>query len=974
MFGISRKSIIIKLSIIMLAIVFLQSVFLIGSVIFSGVISSLEDNAYGAFSEKIGNRKNYFENDMNARWSNIEGYASEICRIYDDRWGRSMIGHEEETTAFLEEVTPYLISMLRSTMTTGGFIILDDNITADAAHSGVYLKDYDPTFGGGDNTDLYMVNGPVAVSRAMQIPLEKSWGYGITLDEETRKIFDKPYQVATQSDDPKLLGYWSVSPNATGNGISMLTYTMPLIDKQGQAFGVIGIEVAQDYLYKMLPNTEISQNSALGYVLAIYDKKTDTLVPVLTQGALQKEIAPVGEPLQLSMANQKEGVYKIEESNANFVVLCHPELLKVYNNNTPFSEEQWVLLGMVDEESILGFSQSFVSTLSMSFLISLIVGIVVISLVSINFAKPIIALSKDLKCNDPKTVVTLGRTGLAEIDELSVAIEMLNKNILEAVLKTEKIIDMVNLPLGTFEYRKGTNFVTISPIIFALLKIEQTEPENRVEKDCFFQRITEIERHVEDEANHIYLLDQEESAWVKIVYIENETDILGVVMDMTKDVLEKHTMLFERDYDPLTKIYNRYAFKREVEKIFAVGLTGETAFIMFDLDNLKYINDTYGHDYGDRYIHAAAEVIAGALNEKSVVGRMSGDEFYVFLYDFASKDEIRNTLKRLYEALDINRLLLPNGNEFKIRMSGGVAWYGEHSNNLDELIRYADFAMYQGKHTIKGEIREFDQLTYESESFMLSGREELNKVLDNQLIEFAFQPIICAKTGTIYGYESLMRPQSEVLNSPQKLIQIATSQSRLWQVEKITFYKTLSTYVRYENLFKGCKIFINSVPSEILKETEYREIENLYGHILKNVVVEIIESEKLDSSTLAFKKDLMVRWDGALALDDYGSGYNGDISLLSISPQIVKIDQVLIKGVERDKNRQSIIQKLLVYAKEQDILVLAEGVETKAQMAHLVGMGVDLLQGYYVARPNFIPDYDNTTIIREISEIIERLG
>jgi len=307
-------------------------------------------------------------------------------------------------------------------------------------------------------------------------------------------------------------------------------------------------------------------------------------------------------------------------------------------------------------------------------------------------------------------------------------------------------------------------------------------------------------------------------------------------------------------------------------------------------------------------------------------------------------------------------------------MSGGIAWYGNDSLELGELIRFADFAMYQGKHSIKGMIREFNKEDFEKESFLLSGREELNRVLDNQLIDYAFQPIIEMKTGSIYGFEALLRPQSELLNTPMKLIEIAKEQSLLWKIEKITFFKLLAHYKQYREMFKDCKLFINSVPNELLTEDEYAQLEKWYPEILNFVVLEISENEKLNDDMIKSKRALLKSWGGLIALDDYGSEYNDEISLLTLKPHIIKIDKAIVANIETDANHQLIVNNLFEYAKTKGILVLAEGVETYSQMEYLVNLGIDLFQGFYIARPQFQPQFDNAKIKKELQEIHEKFS
>lgn len=967
MFNLDRKSIAIKLTIIMLVVILLQSILSIGSVFISGSVQSVKTDAYNSFQQTVDNRKNYLNNEMIYRWSNINGFTSEIKKLYNDIGLTKLENDQAKKDEFLKKTTPVLISMIRATMSTGTFVILDDNKGENTPHSCIYLKDYDPVLNNDENKDLYMLKGPNNVSRDYQIPLDSSWNYGMTLEGNQKNMFDIPYKAAKEGISEAQLGYWNVSKSMATNTTEVLTYTFPLLDSAGEPFGVIGVEISQDYLFKHLPKEEISDSTLSEYILGFYDDKDGDVIPKMIQGSVYAPIASLGEPLNLKPIPYTEGIYKTICKDFEYDVISYPSEIKLYNEDSYFASQHFVLLGMADNSNLMYFADKFIDTIMLSAAISIFVGALIVFLAAINFVKPILTLANEVRLNDPHNIISFSKTGLSEIDELSSAIEALNSNILEKSLKTDKIISMTNLPLGTFEYNKNDEYVKCSTTVIQMMSLEDFANENnQVEHISFFNRLKEIKSKPEADKKDIYILTENPIRYIQIVSIDNDNSILGVVMDVTREILEQYAIKFERDYDTLTGIYNRSAFKREVLKIFQEGVQGTAAFIIFDLDNLKYINDTYGHETGDRYIREIATVLTKFFEDNGVVGRMSGDEFFVFVHSRNEKDEIYECIRDFYNYLDLNLMLLPNGDNFKMRVSGGLAWYEYDSKNFEELSRFADFAMYEGKHTVKGETREFNKDNYESGSFILSGSEELNKVLDNQLVEYVFQPIIDAQNGDIYAYESLMRPQSDILSTPLKLIQMATSQSRLWQVEKITFFKTLSMYKKYEDMFDGCKIFINSVPNEKLKESEYKMLERSYGDVLDKVVIEIIESEKLASNILDYKKNLVKSWGGAIALDDYGAGYNGDISMLSISPEIVKIDKVLIDGIDVDKNRQSIVHKLMLYTKEQNILTLAEGVETKSQMEYLLSIGIDLLQGFYIAKPAYKPNFDNKKISEEI--------
>ena len=127
-----------------------------------------------------------------------------------------------------------------------------------------------------------------------------------------------------------------------------------------------------------------------------------------------------------------------------------------------------------------------------------------------------------------------------------------------------------------------------------------------------------------------------------------------------------------------------------------------------------------------------------------------------------------------------------------------MAWYPDDGENYDELIRYADFAMYMVKKTNKGAVVEFNLESYSKESYLLQCKEELNTILEKGLVDYAFQPIVDARDGSVYAYEALMRPNTENIKSPDALLALARSQSKLQQIEKLTFFKGMEIFSKKE--------------------------------------------------------------------------------------------------------------------------------------------------------------------------------
>ena len=159
----------------------------------------------------------------------------------------------------------------------------------------------------------------------------------------------------------------------------------------------------------------------------------------------------------------------------------------------------------------------------------------------------------------------------------------------------------------------------------------------------------------------------------------------------------------DRDIDSLTGIYNRKAMQLHMEEILQKRDPMLTvALLMFDLDNLKMVNDTYGHKWGDLYIKYAVKHLSGICENHQILGRRSGDEFAVLLYDVESKDGIRRCINGFYQNLAEHKLRLPDGTKQPVTISAGLAWIEEQDLAFDEYLQMADELLYKAKRTQKG--------------------------------------------------------------------------------------------------------------------------------------------------------------------------------------------------------------------------------------------------------------------------------
>ncbi len=228
---------------------------------------------------------------------------------------------------------------------------------------------------------------------------------------------------------------------------------------------------------------------------------------------------------------------------------------------------------------------------------------------------------------------------------------------------------------------------------------------------------------------------------------------------------------------------------------------------------------------------------------------------------------------------------------------------------------------------------------------------EVEKILNENLFKYHFQPIVNAVDGEIYSYEALMRSNSGKNISPLQIIKLADAMGRLSDVEKYTFKNVLKILDERQDLFNGKKVFINSIPGLKLEYKDFSMIEDMLKKQSDKAVVELTEQAEIQDEELDELKDKYRRLGIGLAVDDYGTGYSNVGNLLRYMPDIVKIDRSLLSNIHVSSQKQHFVIEIIDFCHANGILALAEGVETAEELRTVIRLGADLIQGYYVARP-----------------------
>lgn len=229
--------------------------------------------------------------------------------------------------------------------------------------------------------------------------------------------------------------------------------------------------------------------------------------------------------------------------------------------------------------------------------------------------------------------------------------------------------------------------------------------------------------------------------------------------------------------------------------------------------------------------------------------------------------------------------------------------------------------------------------------------EEVIRVINENLFDYHFQPIIRAADGEIYSYEALMRPKSSLCPSPFHILKYAGLTNRLDDVERATFMNILAIIDRKQELFGDKPVFINSIPRAKLTDSDTEHVNALLKKHSGRVVVEMTEQSEMSENEFGELKETYRHMNVRTAIDDYGAGYSTVKNLLKYMPDYVKIDRSLLSDIQNDDKKQYFVRDIIEFCHANGILALAEGVETAEELRTVIHLGADLIQGYYTARP-----------------------
>ena len=949
------------------------------SILATNVTGQLDENAKELLTMRVRNRASYMQ-DLLLDAEDLGQLSEQINTTTQQMLENGEISLDtldnssEQSNALLVTLAPELLDALRAKQVTGIFIMLNthdlDTCEVDKKMPGIYLRDLDPDARPSErNNDLLLERASATVVKKLGIGTDKGWQPAFPYQADTKGgILRTVFQTAYKSGaalSAENYGRWTTNSYClAGDDRHAIAYSQPLILPDGTVYGVVGVELLTEYLQTKLPFTELDEDKAGTYfIVSTTDAQTEselTLRKTVTSGEdLVTADAPLGV---LNCRSNGNGGNWVELNDKRYYMVLEP--LQVYNRNAPFAAEKWFLAGTMEQSVLLAFSSRVREVLLTTIAITLVLSVLGSLLVSARLARPINRLYREvIDAQEKKTFPRLSRTAIREVDRFAETITELNKELVTNSTKFLRIMDMASVEIGGYELRTDTGSVFVTDNFFPLLGMPGITG-----KLLSVRRFEEVLKGIRENTPCTRTAEGDELLTIRqpdgVRYIMLRSTIeghakIGLAEDVTAAVLERKRIEHERDHDILTGLYNRQAFNRVCTELFAAPeRMGVAALMMMDLDNLKHINDTYGHDWGDQYIRRTGQCLRENTPVETVCARLSGDEFLVLFYGYHSRDAVREKIGQLSRAMQQSVAQLPSGNALHISLSGGIAWYPDDGQDWETLKKYADFAMYQVKHASKGRVEEFDIGVYNREAYAERTRREFQQLLSNEQVFYCFQPIFSAYNGKVFAYEALMRSDLPTLRSPATIMKLAREQGALYEIERLTFTKALETFdslCRAGSVSGDAMLFVNSIASTSLTQEDVEYLNTRWHELCRRVVIEITEEEAIDHEALEKKRNAP-GFTGMFALDDYGSGYANENSLLELAPRFIKVDIAIIRGIDASPDKQQILRNVVAYAHPRCMKIVAEGVETAAELRTVIGLGADLLQGCFLARPAIVPE------------------
>jgi len=423
------------------------------------------------------------------------------------------------------------------------------------------------------------------------------------------------------------------------------------------------------------------------------------------------------------------------------------------------------------------------------------------------------------------------------------------------------------------------------------------------------------------------------------------------------EITKEKAILFKKaNFDLLTNLHNREHFLLELtEHLFLIKRNNKKLAVLFiDLDHFKEINDTLGHQYGDKVLKTIANRIKKSIRKSDIVSRFGGDEFVVLLYDI-NPNQIADILEKILAK--IKEPIILNKDKYYISASIGISIAPDDSIEANKLVKYADTAMYKAKQLGKDRFEFYTYKMSEEANKRIILKNALYQALENKEFVLYFQPQI-DRFENLDGMEVLIRwnHPTEGILSPYYFIPLAIEiglidKIDLWVIEQAIIQHKKWSQKGYNPGILSCNMTIQQIEKGNFVKT-LNELLKKHSFDAKNLNLELTEESIMQNPKKSIAVINEIKKLGInINIDDFGTGYSSLSYLKKLPISKLKIDRSFIKDIPNDKDDEAITKTIINLAKNLNLKVIAEGVETKIQKEFIFDNGGDFIQGYFYSPP-----------------------
>jgi len=430
------------------------------------------------------------------------------------------------------------------------------------------------------------------------------------------------------------------------------------------------------------------------------------------------------------------------------------------------------------------------------------------------------------------------------------------------------------------------------------------------------------------------------------------------------------------NYDGITGLPNRFLFKEHMQMAVSMAARKKNylAILLLDLDRFKVVNDTFGHDLGDKLLKEVGVRLSSCVRGTDTLGYMGGDEFAITLTEIDSSDNAAMIARKILEAFKLS--FHPGNQEMFVSTSIGITVFPTDGKDMDSLLKNADTALYQAKDKGKSDFEFYSPEMLEQVNQRLRIENDLHKAIKNDEFFLVYQPKIDLQNGKVCGMEALIRwvhPEKGFI-PPDEFIYVAEETDLIAEIGQWVLNEACRQMVVWKEMgYKNLRMAVNVAAGEFAKPNYLEKLMlvlektgvnpfDLELELTERMIMDNVEDNILNLKKI---KELGVH----ISIDDFGTGYSSLGYLRRFPIDSIKIDKSFIDDIPDDSDAGEISKAIIALAHSLRLYVVAEGVETREQLDFLVKEKCDQLQGYFFSKPLKQNDFTDLLVSKKELEL-----